>query len=256
MNSSISSRCACLLAAGLGAAAGGASAAPPGMPAGDAEPGRLTVKVDQPGVKIGPMHFGLMTEEINHSYDGGLYAELVQNRIFKDDPKTPVHWSVVASPGAAGNIALDGDDPVNATALTTSLRLDIATAGPGQRVGAANEGYWGIPVAPNTQYQASFYARAGGGFDGPLTVSIESNDGASTAAFAIIPEIGAKWKKYTATLKTREVKASKENRLVISATGKTGKVWLSLVSLFPPTYNDRPNGNRIDLMQKLADLRP
>ena len=123
-------------------------------------------------------------------------------------------------------------------------------------MGVANEGYWGVPVTPNTQYQASFYARAGGGFDGPLTVAIESNDGKTTAASASIPEIGAKWKKYTATLKTGDVTASKDNRLVISATGKTGKVWLSLVSLFPPTYNDRPNGNRIDLMQKLADLRP
>ena len=62
--------------------------------------------------------------------------------------------------------------------------------------------------------------------------------------------------KDTVTLRTGDVNASKDNRLVIFATGKTGKVWLSLVSLFPPTYNDRPNGNRIDLMQKLADMRP
>ncbi len=252
MNASNTSRGGWLFAAGLGAVAAWASF---GL-AGDGEPGRLTVKVDQPSVKIGPMHFGLMTEEINHSYDGGVYAELVRNRIFKDDPKTPVHWSVVASPGAAGSIALDTDDPVNTTALTTSLRLDVATAGPDQRVGVANEGYWGVPVTPNTPYRASFYARAGGGFAGPLTVAIESNDGKTTAASASIPEIGAKWKKYTATLRTGDVKASKDNRLVIFATGKTGKVWLSLVSLFPPTYNDRPNGNRIDLMQKLADMRP
>ena len=25
-----------------------------------------------------------MTEEINHSYDGGLFAELIQNRTFQD----------------------------------------------------------------------------------------------------------------------------------------------------------------------------
>jgi alpha-L-arabinofuranosidase len=255
VNAPNTSRGGWLLAMGLGAAVAWASA-PPRMPAAEPEPGRLTVKVDQPGVAIGPMHFGLMTEEINHSYDGGLYAELVRNRTFKDDPKTPAHWSVVADPGAGGTIALDGDDPVNATALTTSLRLDIVTAGPDQRVGVANEGYWGIPVTPKTQYRASFYARTGGGFDGPLTVAIESNDGKTTAASASTPAVGAKWQKYTVTLKTGDVKPSKDNRLVIFATEKTGKVWLSLVSLFPPTYNDRPNGNRIDLMQKLADLRP
>src|SRR5579884_1841285 len=162
MEASNTSRTGWLLAVGLGVAVAWALGGPARLPAADEGPGRLAVKVDRPGAKIGRMHFGLMTEEINHAYDGGLYAELVRNRIFKDDPKKPVHWSVVASPGAAGSIALDAADPVNATALTTSLRLDITTAGPGQRVGVANDGYWGIPVLPNTQYRASFYARAGG----------------------------------------------------------------------------------------------
>jgi hypothetical protein len=197
-----------LLALGLGVAVAWASGGPLRLLAGDGEPGRLTVHVDRPGATIGRMHFGLMTEEINHANDGGLYAELVRNRIFKDDPKTPVHWSAVASPGAAESIALDAADPVNATALTTSLRLDITTAGPGQRVGVANEGYWGIPVRPHTQYRASFYARAGGGFGGPLTVAIESNDGTNTAASASVPAVGAKWQQYTATLTTGQVAAS------------------------------------------------
>src|SRR5689334_21756023 len=71
--------------------------------------GELTVHVDQPGATIGPMFYGLMTEEINHSYDGGLYAELIQNRIFKDargrapaDPENPPHWSVVKKDSADG----------------------------------------------------------------------------------------------------------------------------------------------------------
>ena len=142
MNTSNMSRGGWLFAASLGAVAAWASF---GLAA---EPGQLTVKVDQPGVKIGPMHFGLMTEEINHSYDGGVYAELVRNRIFKDDPKTPVHWSVVASPDAAGSITLDTDDPVNATALTTSLRLDIATAGPDQRGGSPTMATGASPRRP------------------------------------------------------------------------------------------------------------
>jgi alpha-N-arabinofuranosidase len=33
-------------------------------------------------------------------------------------------------------------------------------------------------------------------------------------------------------------------------------LWLELVSLFPPTYHDRPNGNRVDLMEKLAAMHP
>ena len=100
------------------------------------------------------MLYGLMTEEINHSYDGGLYAELIRNRAFKDDARRPVHWSVVKSAGADGQIALDTQDPVNTTALTTSLRLEIAKADKGQQSGIANDGYWGIPVTPDTSYRA------------------------------------------------------------------------------------------------------
>ena len=35
-----------------------------------------------------------------------------------------------------------------------------------------------------------------------------------------------------------------------------GTAWFSLVSLFPPTYKNEPNGKRIDLMEKLAAMHP
>ena len=44
----------------------------------------IEVAADRPDHAISPTLYGLMTEEINHAYDGGLYAELIQNRIFKD----------------------------------------------------------------------------------------------------------------------------------------------------------------------------
>src|SRR5690349_19684386 len=61
----------------------------------------LTVDAAQPVGKVSPMHYGLMTEELNHAYDGGLYAELVRNRAFLDDEKAPAHWSPVGSGNAA-----------------------------------------------------------------------------------------------------------------------------------------------------------
>src|SRR5436190_9993301 len=81
-------------------------------------PATLDVNVDKPGVTIPPTFYGLMTEEINHSYDGGLFAELIQNRTFQDPPprgpaaaerKLPLHWFLVGE-GAAG---IDRNDPVN-----------------------------------------------------------------------------------------------------------------------------------------------
>ena len=44
---------------------------------------------------VSPTLYGLMTEEINHSYDGGLYAELIRNRIFKDSKSSPEGWSLI-----------------------------------------------------------------------------------------------------------------------------------------------------------------
>ena len=203
--------------------------------------------------QVSPLLYGLMTEEINHSYEGGLYAELIQNRSFQDDNKNPVHWALVQK-GAEASIALDPAQPLN-DALKTSLRLDAAGAAPGSRVGIANDGWWGIPVKPDTTYRVSFYAK-GAAASGPLTVSIESNDGAKTFASAVVPQITGEWKQYSATLKTAsDAAVSALNRFVIS-TENPGKVWFNLVSLFPPTFKDRPNGNRIDLMQSMVDMKP
>src|SRR5580765_5937516 len=75
-----------------------------------------TIAIDAaaPAGNVSRLFYGLMTEEINHAYDGGLYAELIQNRAFLDDATAPVHWVAVQGEGAAA-IALDKDQPLNAT---------------------------------------------------------------------------------------------------------------------------------------------
>jgi alpha-N-arabinofuranosidase len=213
----------------------------------------ITLDLTKPGALISPTLYGLMTEEINHSYDGGIYAELIQNRIFKDDPKIPVHWSV--APENAGLISLDETQPIKHTVLTTCLRFDARQASPGHRVGIANDGYWGVPVRARTAYRASFYAKTDGSGSGPLTVDIESSDGVKIFAVAQVPQISGQWQKYTVTLATGDnITPSAGNRFVIS-TESPGIIWFNLVSLFPPTFNARSNGNRIDLMQKLIDMK-
>ncbi len=215
-------------------------------------PATLDIDAGRPGPAVSPTLYGLMTEEINFSYDGGLYAELVRNRSFQDDPSAPAHWSLVQDGGGAGTMALDTDQPLSA-ALPVSLKVAVTAASRGRRVGAANEGYWGVPVRPDTPYQASFYAR-GDGKTGPLTVSLESADGTTIYAKASAPAPGAGWKQQKVMLRTGRA-APALGRLVITAS-RPGTVWLNLVSLFPPTYNGRPNGNRVDLMETLAAMKP
>ena len=200
--------------------------------------------------KVSPSLYGLMTEEINYSYEGGLYGELIRNRTFKSSTNNPAFWSAVGDT----TISLDTDQPLNA-ALEISLKLDTSKATKDAAVGIANSGYWGIPVRPNTTYRASFYARTKD-FSGPVTVSIESTNGNEVLAKATVAQVSGDWKKYDVTLKTGNVKESKDNRFVLSTTGSGGTIWLQNVSLFPPTFNNRPNGTRPDIMEWLGGLQP
>ena len=83
----------------------------------------ITIDTASPSGKVSPLFYGLMTEEINHAYDGGLYAELVRNRAFLDDPATPAHWSIVQADGSTATMALDPKEPLNTT-IGTSLRSE------------------------------------------------------------------------------------------------------------------------------------
>ena len=213
----------------------------------------FTVDAAHPVGNVSPMFGGLMTEEINHSYDGGLYAELVANRAFLD-ARDPVHWSVVATNGAAAPIALDPTQPYNAQ-LTTSLRLTVTQASSTQPAGVANSGYWGIPVQPHTTYRASIRARAGEDAAGPLHVSIVSDDGQVVYATQKLSGLARDWKQFDLKLKTGNVAPTTAARLVITLD-HPGTVWFGMVSLFPPTFNNQPNGFRKDLMQMMVDLGP
>lgn len=217
-----------------------------------AVPATVTVHVDQPGITISPEFYGLMTEEINHAYDGGLYAELIQNRTFQDNADQPAHWSLVAPDGSSASMTMTRDDPVN-DALPVSLQLTLP--GGDAKAGVANDGYWGIPVKPNTQYKVAFYAKGGNGFHGALTASLQSDDGQTTYASADTEAVTGSWTKYNLVLNTKDLEPTTKARFVISGQG-AGTVSLSLVSVFPPTYNNRPNGLRIDLMEKLAQMKP
>jgi len=229
----------------------------------------LEIDFKAPATPVSPLLNGLMTEEVNHSYDGGLYAELVRNRVFRDVKENkPDFWSAILQPGAEGAIRVVTTHPLT-DKLPNSLEVDIQAASAEQRFGVKNDGYWGIPVKPNTTYRASFYVKGdvsrknpktgemdGITFTGPLRVSLESADGSKVYARAQTPTVSKTWQKFEVTLTAgTDANPSSDNRFVISSQDK-GKFWLSLVSLFPPTYHDRPNGLRVDIMEKLAAMKP
>src|SRR5512143_1309104 len=128
------------------------------------EPIPLTVHVDRPGVKISPTLYGIFFEEINRAGDGGLYAEMLQNRSFEDDrgdrdrkPTKMPGWRVVEMAEGKATVALDNSKPLNSH-NPTSLRLERAADAQGPAA-IANDGFNGLALVKGASYKLSFYAR-------------------------------------------------------------------------------------------------
>lgn len=250
----------------LGAAALSASETA-AAPSARAVTGPLTLTVDtaHPGHAVSPNLYGVFFEEINYAGVGGLYAELIRNRAFMESSTAPAWWTVVQDRGGSATASLDGDQPLNRT-LTRSLRLQVGSAEAGQRVGVSNGGYFGLPVVPGRSYQASFFAKASDGFTGPLTLSLEDAQGRRVYASARVDGLTSEWKRFTTTLQVPPGgKPSTINRFVVGIDQRGGEpadvapgtsVWLQVVSLFPPTYKNEPNGLRPDMVEKLKALNP
>jgi len=219
-----------------------------------AAPAVLTIHADQPVSKVSPTLYGLMTEEINYSYDGGLYAEMVRNRAFRSTWDGIQHWVLVEDGNAQASMTVD-EQTSPSEALKHSLRVEVKQADAQNQAGLLNDGYWGMPVRANTTYKGSFFGKADSAALGAVTVSLINNASGKAVATAEVSGISTAWKQYEFTLKTGAIQPSTANHLALTV-GHSGTLWLSLVSLFPPTYHDRVNGNRIDLMEKLAAMHP
>jgi alpha-N-arabinofuranosidase len=193
----------------------------------------FTVDASHSVGNVSPRLYGLMTEEINHSYDGGLYGELIQNRAFSDNAANPVHWSAVNDDKSTATIALDLANPLN-DQFTKSLRVTVTKADEKNPAGVANDGYWGIPARPKTTYRAVIFAKAEPNFSGPVTVSIVSDDGKEVYATKQLSGLAPDWNKFEVTLKTGRVTPTAKAHFAITLA-QPGTVWLGFVSLFPPT---------------------
>lgn len=229
---------------------------------------QITIRLDQPARPISPDLFGIFFEDLNHAADGGLYAELIQNRSFDFQPNSRptwnalTGWELLTRGSGKGNWAIDSALPIHRD-NPTYVVLHVNDAGDG--VGLRNEGFDGIAVKAGESYDVSFFARqlymnqrwgAGSSIEGkpmPMIVRLESKEGAVLAEASLQVE-GREWKKITCELKPTQSDANA--RFVVLATARGG-VAMDEISLFPrATFRNRPNGLRADLAQALADLKP
>jgi alpha-N-arabinofuranosidase len=158
---------------------------------------RLLVDATDPIATVGPTLYGLMTEEINHSYDGGLYAELIANRTFHHEWDGYEQWTLVAHGGANLEISESSTGP--SQALPHGLKLTIHNVGGDFDAGIANNGYWGIALQPHTTYTGSFYGSSDG-IDAARIQLVSNTTGAIIAA-STVPLQGLDWKHYPFSLK-------------------------------------------------------
>src|SRR6185503_3388319 len=107
------------------------------------KPATLTLHPDQPTTAVSPILYGLMTEEINYSYDGGLYAEMIRNRTFRGDWSGIHSWYLVEDGGSVAKMS-DDKSTGPSSALTTSLKVEITQADQRNQAGVLNEGWWGM----------------------------------------------------------------------------------------------------------------
>ncbi len=224
----------------------------------------VDVRVDctKPGTPLSPHLYGLFFEDINYAADGGLYAELVQNRSFEyysvngNDPRGrgfhPLFaWEKIERGGAKGEISVSDATPLNAK---NRHYLALRVEEPGQGFAVANSGFDGIRVDAGARYDFSFYARAADwSGDDTVTIAVELPDG-TRAGLAEIRGVGREWKKFEGVLVSSAT--ADKARLVVSVAGR-GTLALDMVSLFPQdTWLGRKGGLRRDLVEALRDLHP
>lgn len=206
----------------------------------------VTVDVNAHGPDIADSMYGVFFEDINRAADGGLYAELVQNRSFEYTTADNAGYTPLTgwAPRAGDPQVVDDDGRLNAR-NRRYLHLPL----PG---GIINAGYnSGITVEKGKKYDFSVWARTDQAAT-PLTVTITDPAGTQLAAPLKLTVKGANWTRYTGTFTAQT--ASITGRLLVEGGG-AGTLALDMVSLFPKdTYKN--HGMRRDLADKIAALHP
>ena len=193
---------------------------------------------------ISPMLIGIFFEDINYAADGGLYAEMIQNRDFEYTSKDNGKWNSTSYWTAeGGSFSVADTDPIH----KNNSHYAVLSGYAGTKL--INEGFAGIAVRKGEKYDLSLFSRGAAG--GKLKVSITA-DGKTIAQTTVA--ISKDWKQQKAVLTAKA--DSKNARLTIELT-QNQTVNIDFVSLFPQkTFKGRKNGMRQDLAQTLADMHP
>lgn len=238
----------------------------------------ITVDISRKGADINPGMYGIFFEEINHSGDGGLVAELVENKSFEDleMPEgyhaegdrivTPMHyhhsrgemvrgeyrWTTEPVPGweleGAATMSLTKEDPMFESA-PNSLKVNVN----GQAV-LKNDGFWGMNLQQGKNYEFRTIVKPCTGTS--IVARLLSEKGEVLAEAPVKTGSEGKWNDVSFVLSP---KATSENGSLALAMEGTGTVSFDYVSLMPEERYSYKGGKlllRKDVADMLVGLRP
>lgn len=245
----------------------------------------IVINLQKRKADISPSMYGVFFEEINHAGDGGLYAELVQNRSFEEKemplgffaerdkllPKPVKYhltgevrkrsyrwntaeipaWSLQVKDSLAAQMKVVKDNPKFDSA-PNNLKITIKDAS--YPVQLLNEGYWGMNIVEGERYFLRTIIRTSSGYQGKVTVRLFSAEDKVLASETINVSNNGEWNDVRQTLEATGTDAKARLALEFDAPGT---VWIDYVSLFPEnTFNKRSNGLRRDVAEMLVGLKP
>lgn len=204
---------------------------------------------------ISDMLIGVFFEDLNYAADGGLYAELIQNRDFEysltDKEGKDKNWNSSKAWELKGKGASWTIDSISAVHPNNKhyakLKLD------GFDAALVNEGFDGIPLKAGDKYIFSFFTKIQEGKGGQVLIRLVDKDG-KVCGEKTLNCTSTNWKKQEIVLTASQTVA--DAKLEIH-TRFQGTVAMDMISLFPQkTFKGRKNGLRADLAQTIADLKP
>ncbi len=205
-----------------------------------------TLKVNMNDVKdISPDLMGIFFEDISYAADGGLYAELIQNRDFEYTADDHRGWDAKTAwklEGEGTTWTIETQAPIHKNNAHYAV---LKTTAPGAKL--TNEGWDGIPLQKGKKYDFSLFTKGAG----PLRVSlVEGKTIIASKTFKATKE----WRQQKVVLTA--LQSADKASLVIEPL-EVGSIHLDFISLFSQeTFKGHPNGLRKDLAEVIADLKP
>lgn len=247
----------------------------------------VTIDLSKEEAEIPSSLYGIFFEEITHSGDGGLYAEMIRNRGFEDgtlpsgtvlkDGKAiakPLHcysndsinhfsiawsdslfmegWEVKCISGTTvPSYKITEEKPLN-SATPHSLFVNLGASV--SDVLVMNAGYWGIAVTEGQKYNFQFHLFTEELRNAVVKAVLLDREEQVVASEEFRVAQDGSWNRYEGTF-TVDVTAN-DLRFALLLPHK-GKVYIDFVSMFPEnTFRGHKNGLRKDVAEMLESLHP